>query len=329
MQVAHFPCPQCGISLRTKGRIHLGKTLPCPDCGTMIDVVTDNKRQVTAVISEQAQAPSRLREQQQRLNDDLLSAGQSDDQPAVSKTGFGINRLLRSEYVQELFNLVASPVGIAWSVAGVAAICLLLAIWLDRDPTGDRSPKEDLARAENSDSASDPERPAIQVEKKTPKIAEEPASDSVAVAPWLDQPLLPEFASALVAKTNSNTKPKPPKIQEKPAENPAASLAENGRDDLPPVKAPMPRKNVRRALEQSILAYHQSRPVAVKDMLLQVQQLADVEIVIHLDADDERMLRRVTIAQDKTTLVKILSAVLESVGLIYRIQDGKIHVQSG
>ena len=327
MQVSQFPCPECGVSLRTKGKVHIGKTLPCPDCDMLIEVIINEEGQVSANIVESGHVPIGDKTRAVTRDSGSESLNETDKQDSHARNA----QQVAIQAFQKTARIIGTPVGIAWSVAGVALFCLMLAIWLDGNPASNDLSQNNTITADNHEPPENvPAEPKqasdtnLQPEK-TPTVGGDQSSDSNQALTILDQPIMPDFSEELITEIE-------PDISENtklPTVSPEVTLGDPDKKDLPPVKAPLPQKNVQRALQQSIRAFHQSRSIALREMLLQLQELAGVVIVIQLDKEDERLSSKVKIMLDNTTIAKILTAVLEPVGLIYKIQDGEIHVTSG
>ena len=116
MQAVNFSCPHCSVVLRLQDRMFLGKRIDCPDCGEPIEIVSDAKDTITA----------EKRAASETIAADTNATGSAAGAPA------GVSL---STWLSGTIAAIATPVGIAWSIAGVFAVSMAVAVW----PAGDSS----------------------------------------------------------------------------------------------------------------------------------------------------------------------------------------------
>ena len=96
----------------------------------------------------------------------------------------------------------------------------------------------------------------------------------------------------------------------------------------PVVAPPRPAREIARALNLPILRYVQKEPVAVSLVLDEVAQLSGVELRLADGlAGDPRLAKTVRLELERTTVGRILDAVLEMIGLSRRVYDGFVEIE--
>ena len=208
-----------------------------------------------------------------------------------------------------------SPLVVAWAVSlGFGGLLLILAFSDETSAPGEaigqRSGGNELV-AQKADGPSD-ELPAAVHDADSPKVSEPPKSVVTSVP---STPLQPTENSEPVEPKPAEPKPVEPKpVEPKPAEP-------------KPVAAPRPAREITRALKLPIVRYSHNEPVAVSLILGEVAQLAGVEVRLADGlAGDPRLARTVRLELDRTTVGGILAAVLEMIGLTYRVHDGYLQI---
>ena len=218
-----------------------------------------------------------------------------------------------------------SPVVVAWAVSlGFGGLLLILAFSDETSAPGEaigQRPGGNELVAQKADGPSD-ELPAAVHDADSPKVSEPPKSVVTSVP---STPLQPTENSEPVEPKPAEPKPVEPKPAEpKPAE---PKPAEPKPAEPKPVAAPRPAREITRALKLPIVRYSHNEPVAVSLILGEVAQLAGVEVRLADGlAGDPRLARTVRLELDRTTVGGILAAVLEMIGLTYRVHDGYLQI---
>ncbi len=160
MNPATFPCPYCSSPLRIRDRAFVERDVECPECGEHIEVTLNRDQEPIARKAEAALADSAAKPAKQKKS---RFAKKPKKKPAsLKKSPAGKNgEAAKSPQParKPLFSLgerfsgvpevLFSPVGIAWVVAGCVGVILLIMAW----PQGKASESDDAAQqvAEFSD----------------------------------------------------------------------------------------------------------------------------------------------------------------------------------
>jgi hypothetical protein len=159
MSASQFPCPHCQSPLRIQNRAYLGREVDCPDCGRSIRIIRGDDGHLQAEPVGSVAEPKR------------------PSQPAIALPAWG-----------ESVRRFATPTRVAWILAGLLALVLLVLIW----PFGG-----------DSNAGTDPPTPPAD-----PRVADDPtdivepseANRPDADAPDPDDPADADAADAPVAK---------------------------------------------------------------------------------------------------------------------------------
>jgi hypothetical protein len=292
-----LPCPYCSAPLRIKNRTLIGKRLACPDCGNPVLVASAGPREISL---QKIQSISRSR-------------------TARKKTQ---GKRKKPDRLSRWLSVLQSPVGIAWSVAGLLAVMLLIAAWpfgtttsknrssiqkIKEDSTTENSAQEKLA-TEN-------EKNRTVGESNLENIARQPnASDDVVDLKNIFPP--PVAAEKPVSLIEADQERKLESITHR---NPVAAT-------IPPETI-----DITAALSQPILRYQQKKGVPLRKLLTDVEEMAGVPIRYNASerGDGSRLLDKpVALQLEMTTVGEILKTLLKQVHLEYELGFNEIRIVS-
>ena len=112
MQPNRLQCPHCSVVLRIRDRKHVGQQVDCPDCGERIQVLADGPRELQLVKADAAPTETAAKA------------------AVAAKVPVAVGRALaQPSGLQQWVTSLTSATGVAWSVAGVAAVVLLAIAW--------------------------------------------------------------------------------------------------------------------------------------------------------------------------------------------------------
>ncbi len=163
MNTATFPCPYCSSPLRIQDRAFTDRAVGCPECGEQIEVKLDkNKEPVAHKVSPAEPTPlspipprrwmkakvlpKKRKEKKARsktqVADDKSSEGKPHKLPRWSPEFLVRFRERFSGVAEKLL----SPVGIAWTVAGLVGLILLIMAWPEVGDADTRPNPDGLAK---------------------------------------------------------------------------------------------------------------------------------------------------------------------------------------
>lgn len=294
MDITTFQCPHCQAVLRMRYRQVEGTTFPCPDCQQQLRIALSSQGELTVSVIAPAPEP----------------AGPS---PLKIKTHTAWKQLQKGGLY-----LLASPVLMAWLVAGTGAFILLLLIIFDERHSVEI---------------------AVDQERETETVPAHIDTDNS------DSPLLPadqapvaDAVPDLPVKENQNlTEPAAP-VQ--PAEVPAEHqvLVADKPENLPPLIASKPKPaappaapqtDVTLALQIPILEFRQAEEIPLKTMMIQFEEMLDTEFDLADNVkNDPRLLETpIALSSKNTTLSHLLEQILSEVALTFTVKSNKIYIE--
>lgn len=159
MQAVSFSCPHCSVVLRLQDRMFVGKEIDCPDCGAPIEIVADAKESITA------EKRTATKTQTDNAND-KNGAADSSARPLLSQRLAGAAAIF------------ATPVGVAWTIAGVFAVSMIAAVWPSDDATDEIPSAKVAAAGEHGESdVHDATEAEVVDESKEIRMPRDPARD--------------------------------------------------------------------------------------------------------------------------------------------------------
>lgn len=308
MQVFTFPCPHCAATLRVKDRRFLDRQVHCPDCRRPLLIVDDGRRGMTG-----------------RLPQADFVADASGSAGSGAASGWSAAGGLR-----QWAEVLRSPVGVAWTVAGGMAIVFLVLLW----PAGDASEPPPLLTA--------PLRHANETPQDTqPGTWQQPAA--TAAHDPADAPSEPTelgtAPQALAVGEHAESSPADaaitaaqPTAEAQPAV--AEVAAPNHAQAAPPAaiaESPPQPVDIQRALSQPIVSFRVARPVAARDLLAQVEEMAGVPIRVDTDALGRaaaNLDRPVSLQLERTTVGGILEELLRRIELGYEAEANGLRLRA-
>ncbi|QDT94030.1 DUF4974 domain-containing protein [Gimesia algae] len=291
MDITTFQCPHCQTALRMRNRQIEGTTFPCPDCQQQLRLTSTPDGELAVSIIEPEPEP----------------AGPS---PLKIKARTTWKQLQKGGSY-----LLASPVLMAWLVAGTGALVLILLIIFDDQPAA--------VIAVNQQRETETVPAAAETETTAIPAVESPVAEAVPELPVKNNPNLPEqIAPAQPADASAEhqvlvaVKPEnlPPLIASKP--QPAA----------PPAA---PQTDVTLALQIPILEFRQTDEIPLKTMISQFEEMLDTEFNLAANVkNDPRLLETpITLSSKNTTLSHLLEQILSEVALTFTVKSNKIYIE--
>ena len=294
MDITTFQCPHCQAMLRMRSRQVEGSTFPCPDCRQQLRITSTPDGQLTISLIEPEPEPT----------------GPS---PLVIKVRTGWKQLQKAGTY-----LLASPVLMAWLVAGTGAFILLLLILFDDRPSAQIADNQ----------AAEPETVAADAESE---INDTPATPA-------DQTPMADAVPELPADENQN-QPEP-EVPDQPVDVPVAHqvLVAAKPENLPPLIAPkpqpvaqpaMPQTDVKLALQIPILEFRQTDEIPLKTMMTQFEEMLDTRFELAENVKNAPRLLETPIAlsRNNTTLSNLLEQILSEGALTFRVKSNKIYIE--
>jgi len=288
MDVTTFQCPHCHAALRMRGTQTAGTRFDCPDCSQPLQLIQTAEGQLAVNKIDPApetRKPSEL----------------------SHKAKAGLQTLHRG-----MQYLAASPVLVAWLVAGTGGLLILLMILLD-------------------DSRAIPQTDSPETVVET----EEPADDSVSAD---EAPLMAELASEPESPEPAapDTPPAPAPPEQKPMADQTLIAAKP--EQIPPLVArkptpaqtpDVPQTDVTVALQIPILEFRQPREIPLKTLIAQFEEMLDTEFEFADDVKkDSRLLETpVAFSQKNTTLSRLLTQILSEGALTFSVKSNKIYIE--
>ncbi len=236
-----------------------------------------------------------------------------------------------------------SPLVVAWAVAlGFGG--LLLVMSLMTDPVGHGGPQP----AGTAANVIPEPRGAIPPSGSSPAAKPE-AGPMRGDAPPVPPPTVvvtppmaetgdaePGNGEAVAATPQRPVKPtSPDRDARKPEPCPSRPIASSP-DEKPSGKKPPKSKpaksalQIRESLRQPVRSFSQEQPVAARELLREIEELAGVELRLAKGlASDPRLARKVKLDLRQTTIDGILGALLKEVGLAHKVHDGYVLVTEG
>lgn len=151
MKTATFPCPHCSSPLRIRDRAFVEREVGCPECGERLEVTLDADREPIAhkILTEKPEAappPGKKRKKKRGLSQAKKKKPTRKPTPKPSKedsphrvgspspVALGRKPLFElADKFPAVPDVLFSPVSIAWMVAGMVGLILLIMAW----PTGE------------------------------------------------------------------------------------------------------------------------------------------------------------------------------------------------
>ncbi|HBL42586.1 hypothetical protein [Gimesia sp.] len=291
MDITTFQCPHCQAMLRMRNRQVEGSTFPCPDCGQQLRITSTPQGELSISHIEPEPKPT----------------GPS---PLVIKARTGWKQLQKAGTY-----LLASPVLMAWLVAGTGALILLLLILFDDRPSAQIADNQ----------AAEPETVAADAESET--------TDTPA-----DQTPMAQAVPELPADENQN-QPEP-EVPDQAVDVPFAHqvLIAAKPENLPPLIAPkpqpvaqpaMPQTDVTLALQIPILEFRQTDEIPLKTMMIQFEEMLDTrfELAENVKNDPRLLETPIALSRRNTTLSNLLEQILSEGALTFRVKSNKIYIE--
>jgi hypothetical protein len=244
--------------------------------------------------------------------------------------------------------MMASPIGVAWTLAGVVTLGLVVLIWPSGDSPGGASPSRD-ARVSHAVS---PDEPAggragedqSPVDSATPDAADPPVPDQLS-EPGQRLESVPVAPGEVPAGPESPDPDEATQVAAGEAEVPPAEVIPNAVDDgdadFPdeeradaPIAAPAPPEpaiDFTAALAQEIDLYDVPTPVAARLLLREIEEMLGAPLELE-GGDTPRLEARldhaISVRLEQTTVGGILDEVTRRAGLLYSIGPGAITLQA-
>ena len=322
MSVVHFQCPSCQAPLRLENRaLFVGRTFDCPDCHETLLIEAEGSTGVKA--KSKPKSTRRDNEGSPLVAASDPSLARRANVEAVSKVAvLGFSLPARPSIWDRLSR---RPAVLGWIVAALFAVILFVAVSPGHKPAQSEADSPSIVKSDSGTSASKDAHSEESTEQS--KMDIEVAPDSIDsnelkadAPPSLPVPPLP--AEVTIEPPRDN-KPNTDVVgaDEKPPVDPPKPAS-------PPAPAPLTAEAVEAKLQQKIVRFDQSKPVAFVKVLDTLEELAGVPIVWDLENVDEQHLQKaVTLSLKQTTVAEILDTLLKQVRLERRTVEGKIELR--
>ena len=329
--MSEFSCPHCQITLRSNKRLTAGRTTECPDCGESITLDRGADGRLTASPSTPA-----------------------DSQPSPADTTPNLRWAARLTTAKQI---ASNPVVVAWSVAIVGTLMLLIAIMPEDERPPPAAPRTDPV-VQQPGAAGEDQQPAagVQVANAETAAVHDTQQPSLASDARPPQPVNPPIPAPQVDPTSTpnpatNREPQPPLesipanpagtnprqpatvVDNTPANKPAANQPPANKpaaNQPEPVNAPVkpqPVIDIAARLEQPILEFDQAQPLELSRHMAQLEEFigAPVRFDATLKAESPRTLeQKIGLKLSNTTVGDILSGIVSRADLAYEIRDDHI-----
>ena len=178
MKTATFSCPHCLSPLRIRDRAFVNREIGCPECGERIEIQLDRDQEPiarkAAAPDEAAASESEIqkrrlppktnlkRKLKSKSKDAKQKNGKAPKEAAKSPPRFGRKPLIElGERFSGVPEVLLSPVGIAWSVAGLVAVTLLVVAWPGGDSVQSKTSTDQIANSETPQAEDSAEKSAL------------------------------------------------------------------------------------------------------------------------------------------------------------------------
>jgi hypothetical protein len=327
MDPFHFTCCHCGVRLRMRDRLFVGRQVNCPECRRSLLVSESAGKLVVGPVAR-ATPPADAGGKPTVAAPNATASTRPDVRARCAATCAKIAAFSRQQPALALLGVV-----------GVCALLLTIAF---------------VARRQRSDEISDPSLTGVLPPVANSSIPEshpthpEPPAESTATDSGGRLAVAPAGAETSESGEPrlANVKPVPDARAEPIGIGKQVPPAGNRPDffDVPilPVLAPSAPNvpvaetaapviiDVLAALEQPIDSFEQSRTVPLRGVLTQVAEMAGA--VVAFDADElgpaaDKLAQPVTLKLQKTTVREILERLLEPAGLTFKIHEQTIRLR--
>ncbi len=294
-------CPECRAPIRIRERRFVGSTFPCPECRLPLTLLELSETATLKRASELA----------------VEGARTAEPQPTTKPRARPVAQPSRSNAAAwRLPEWVTSPLFVAWSVAGLAALgfaVLLLGPW----STSDSAPSQAVAGGKVTESANaaasvtPAERPPLEPWEPSMVTDAEPAPSVIEppVTPPGNVVTPPLEAPAIAAE-----QPLEPLLADEPA-IPA----------VPVVLRPDPRQ----VLDLKLLAVTQPRPISRRELFGLIEDLLGRRVVWseeELGPAVSQLDQKLTLDVRDITVAALIAKLLEGTGLDYVIDAETIRL---
>jgi len=299
----------------------IGAQLACPDCGRPIRVVEGKNARLAIEPVGSVEAPS--------AQTAPASAPRRSGASASGAREAGLSWTLRLRHgaargVKRLgpggavLDRLRDPLVLVWGSAILFALVMLAVAW--------PRTRADVEGEEGALAGVATEQPRAAAEDERDESADTPPPQRP--EPPVDAAEQDERAAAAnlaEGSTNDDSAPppvRPPAVAERPAVPRRLPVAA----EVPDVTALL---NVMAALDQPIQRFEQAKPVPLRELLLELEEMAAVPI--HADPEQipelaARLERRVTVQLENTTVGEILRAAVKNAGLTYEKKSDGVHL---
>ncbi len=165
MKTATFSCPYCLSPLRIRDRAFVDREIGCPECGERIEIHLDQDQEPVArkVAFENEEVTSEKRtikrlppktKLKRKAKSKAPKNGKKKKTKDAAKSPPRVGRkplFDLGERFAGVPEVLFSPVGIAWSVAGLVAVTLLIMAWPAGDSSESQTPPEQTADGGSND----------------------------------------------------------------------------------------------------------------------------------------------------------------------------------
>jgi len=305
-----------------RNRELIGAQLACPDCGRPIRVVEGKHARlaIEPVGSVEASSAQRPPASAPRRSAATASGAQEAGESWLIRFGHGAARgVKRLGRIGAALDRLKDPLVLVWGSAILFALVMLAVAWPRSRPEVEGEEgvvagvATDQPRAAGDDGAPDDSADAPPPQRPEPVVDAAEPEEHAAAANAAEGSAKDDAEAQLVRR---------PAVAERPAHPRRSPVAA----EIPDVTALL---NVMAALDQPIQRFEQTKPVPLRELLLELEEMAAVPI--HADPEQipelaARLERRVTVQLENTTVGEILRAAVKNAGLTYEKKSDGVHL---
>ncbi len=324
MSFGHCSCPDCGTTLRIRDRSFVGRTVPCPECRTVLVIELDLEQHVVARKPVVDKAAINRTAKLTKASSSSISVVSNSDLSATNST-----RTQQSRWSESLRRVSNSPLVMAWALA--IAMTALVFVAMTRPSVRFRPPSQ-IPPRQSSPPESINDQPLVPEESR-PKQPN-PEGDPNDNAP-VETPSPSELSRSLAADA---TRPaNAPELTFLPISEKTES-GDSGHKPLAvvpssntvqPVAAPPPKIDFDVALQQRFFEFEQPVPASRRALIEFIEELLGAPIRYRSeDLGEQNLDKLITVRKlENPTLRVILKAVLDSAGWEFVTTDTELRIQ--
>lgn len=329
MAATAFPCPHCSAPLRIRDRALLGREIGCPDCGKPILIRSDGPHGFAAVAVAELPTPEEAVDHAAgRLWKAVVAS------PAVLGCIVALGGTLGIWTLIDWSGEDKPRTGDATIADSRPADAIEQTVPVSRDDESEISEPDDEEQEEQVESASETElvratAESSEVDVRTADSDDRAVDDALAAATNLPDSAGPSQVPVAAPLPVRATAARDEALTSGESGD-SAALPPTADADLGPEPEDVPEPvNVEAALGQRIAGYRTVRPVVLRVLLGELEELVGVPIQPQGGNElDGALEQEVSVRLEATTVGEILNAVLQQAGLSYAQVEGGIRIRT-